>query len=103
MIDRAPPAGDKRGLFVLSGISLLVLAGIVYGCFYKGVPDGSDALLGAIAAGILLFNRDVVQTIRAAWSEGTLGKMSDQLANSSPQTGPTGNPGDPVHVEEEKP
>lgn len=87
MKERNEHSLDKLGLFILAGLAIAVLGGIVYGSFYKGVPDGSDALLGGIATGVLLFARDVIQAIRGAWGEATMGKMSDQLGKSQPVDG----------------
>jgi hypothetical protein len=72
---------DKLGLFSLAGLVLAIVGGIVFGLFHnKGLPDGSDGLLGTIIAGLLLFARDLVAAVRAGWEEVTRGKVNEQLA-----------------------
>lgn len=76
---------DKLGLFVLAGMIMLVIGGIVFGLFHNnGLPDGADGLLGTIIAGLLLFARDLVSAIRAGWEEVTRGKVNEQLAKAAP-------------------
>lgn len=76
---------DKLALFLLAGLVVLVLGGIVYGVFAtKVVPDKGDVLLGGVSTGLILFLRDLVNAVRGSWAEVTQGKITDQLANSGP-------------------
>lgn len=77
--------GDKIGLFALAGLVLCIIAGIAFGLFHnKGLPDGADGLLGTMLAGLLLFGREIISTIKASWEEVTRSKTNDQLAASGP-------------------
>lgn len=95
---------DKLALFCLAGLVVMVLGGVVLGVFWRSVvPDKGDVLLGGITTGLILFLRDLVNAVRGSWEEVTRGKITDQLGASAPANdGPTGNPGDPVTVVEEK-
>lgn len=76
---------DKLALFVLAGLVVLVLGGVVLGVFWRAtVPDKGDVLLGGITTGLILFLRDLVNAVRSSWEEVTRGKITDQLANSGP-------------------
>ena len=75
---------DKLALFVLAGLVVLVLGGVVLGVFWRSVvPDKGDVLLGGITTGLILFLRDLVNAVRSSWEEVTRGKITDQLAASS--------------------
>jgi len=77
---------DKLALFILAGLVVLVLGGVVLGVFWRSVvPDKGDVLLGGITTGLILFLRDLVNAVRTSWEEVTRGKITDQLAAS---TGP---------------
>lgn len=76
---------DKLALFILAGLVVSVLGGVVLGVFYREtVPDKGDVLLGGITTGLILFLRDLVNAVRSSWEEVTRGKITDQLANSGP-------------------
>jgi hypothetical protein len=91
---------DKLALFVLAGLVVLVLGGVVLGVFWrKSVPDKGDVLLGGITTGLILFLRDLVNAVRSSWEEVTRAKTNEALANSG--AGPSGATGDPVHVKED--
>jgi len=78
-------AKDKLGLFVLAGMVVMVIGGIVLGTFAsKSVPDKGDVLIGGIATGLILFLRDLVAAVRAGWEEVTRGRTNEQLAASGP-------------------
>lgn len=80
---------DKLGLFALGGIALAVLGAMVIGPLAaETLPQNVDVLYGTIAAGLLLFLRDIVNAIRAGWEEVTRGKTNEQLAGSSPSPPP---------------
>ncbi|HEU0097320.1 MAG TPA: hypothetical protein VFQ67_00965 [Allosphingosinicella sp.] len=92
---------DKLGLFLLAGLVVVVLGGVVFGVFYRStVPDKGDVLLGGIVTGLILFLRDLVNAVRSSWEEVTRGKTMDQLAGSLPggSDGPSGTKTDPLHV-----
>ena len=105
---------DKRGLFRLAGLVVIVLGCMVVGPFYAGhLPEKSDVLLGGIATGLIMFLRDIVAAVRAGWEEVTRSKTNDQLAKGAPPALPLdGEPvpvrveqpdGEPVPVKESKP
>lgn len=76
---------DKLGLFVLAGLVVVVLGGIVAGTYWREtVPDKGDVLLGGISTGLILFLRDLVAAVRAGWEEITKGQVNEQLARSAP-------------------
>ena len=76
---------DKLGLFILAGLVVAVLGGIVFGTYYKlKVPENGDVLIGGIATGLILFLRDLVTSIRASWEEVTRGKTMDTLGKAGP-------------------
>lgn len=95
---------DRDFLFGLAALSIAGLAGIAAGAIFVRIPNDSQTLLGTIAAGLLLFSRDIVTTIRAAWTDERTGQLTDHLASATPVTGdaPTGKAGDPLHTVEEK-
>ena len=101
---------DKLGLFVLAGLVVMVLGGVVMGVFYRQtVPDKGDVLLGGVVTGLILFLRDLVTAVRGSWEEVNRGKVTEQLAASGPVLdGPTpvtvtNSAAAPVHVTEDKP
>lgn len=75
---------DRLYLFVLAGLSIIGLIAIAAGAIFVRIPNDSQTLLGTIAAGLLLFGRDIVTTIRAAWTDERTGVLTDQLAGSTP-------------------
>lgn len=76
---------DKLALFVLAGLVVAVLAGVVFGVFWRSaVPDKGDVLLGGITTGLILFLRDLVNAVRSSWEEVTRGRITDQLAAAGP-------------------
>lgn len=75
---------DRAALFGLAALAIAGLIGIAAGAIFKRIPNDSQTLLGTIAAGLLLFGRDVVTTIRAAWTDERTGAITDQLAKSAP-------------------
>lgn len=86
MTDKEPcHSADKIGLFALAGLVVAVLGLMVIGSIW-GPPDHeiNETLLGTIAAGLLLFSRDIVNAVRASWEEVTRGKTNEQLAASKP-------------------
>ncbi len=95
---------DKLALFILAGLVVLVLGGVVLGVFWRSVvPDKGDVLLGGVTTGLILFLRDLVNAVRSSWEEVTRGRITDQLAGATPQApdAATGKPDDPVHTVEE--
>jgi hypothetical protein len=99
---------DKLGLFLLAGLVVLVLGGIVLGVFWRvSVPDKGDVLLGGISTGLILFLRDLVNAVRTSWEEVTRGKTNEALAQSAaPSDTPQpvtvlNKPGEPIQVEEQ--
>ena len=91
---------DRLCLFGLAAIALLVLGGIAAGAITSRIPSDSQTLLGAISAGVLLFARDIVTTIRAAWTDERTGALTDQLAGSAPADRPSGTPADPINTKD---
>ncbi|MEA3033218.1 MAG: hypothetical protein QOH86_1234 [Sphingomonadales bacterium] len=81
-------AHDKLGLFVLAGMAIAIIGMIAAFCFWKGIPEKADVLLGSIVTGVLLYSRDIVNLIRASWQDQTMSKMGDQLAGSQPGSAP---------------
>lgn len=76
---------DKLGLFVLAGLVVIVLGGVVLGTFMtEAVPEKGDVLLGGLVTGLILFLRDLVNAVRAGWEEVTKSETNKQLANASP-------------------
>lgn len=76
---------DKLGLFVLAGMVVAVLGGIVYGTYAKlAVPENGDVLIGGISTGLILFLRDIVNAVKASWEEVTRGKTMDTLGKAAP-------------------
>lgn len=93
---------DKLGLFILAGLVVLVLGGIVAGVYWtSGVPDKGDVLLGGISTGLILFLRDLVNAVRSSWEEVTRGKTTDALAQSGPAPDNTPPPKDVVEAAQE--
>jgi hypothetical protein len=93
---------DKLGVFILCGLSLTLLAGISVGVIVQPIPPNAQTLLGVIVGGVMLFSRECLQAIRALWEAARTGKLTDQLATSTPSEGPTGAPDDPVSVTDVK-
>lgn len=85
-IERDPcHSWDKLGLFIVAGMVIAVLGGIVWGTYWRiAVPENGDVLIGGIATGLILFLRDLVAAIRASWEEVTRGKTMDTLGKSGP-------------------
>lgn len=80
---------DKKGLFRLAGLVVVVLGCMVVGPFVAGhLPEKSDVLLGGIATGLILFLRDIVAAVRAGWEEVTRSKTNEQLAKGAPPKAP---------------
>lgn len=76
---------DKLGLFVLAGLVVLVIGGIVAGTYVtKAVPDKGDVLIGGISTGLILFLRDLVAAVRGSWEEVTRGKTNEALSKAAP-------------------
>lgn len=75
---------DKVGLFMLAGLSIGLIGAIAILSFFKGLPRDAETLLGMVVTGLLLFARDIIASIRQAWQDVQMGKMGDQLANSTP-------------------
>lgn len=103
---------DKLALFILAGLVVAVLGGVVAGVFFRNsVPDKGDVLLGGVTTGLILFLRDLVNAVRSSWEEVTRGKVTEQLANAGPQQNAdepqpvtvVNAKDDPVPVEEKKP
>lgn len=93
---------DRKWLLGLAALSIVVLAGIAGAASLARIPNDSQTLLGAISAGLLLFARDVVTTIRAAWTDERTEALTDQLASSTPSDNikPDGTRKDPISVKE---
>ena len=95
---------DKLALFVLAGLVVCVIGGVVVGVFFRlSVPDKGDVLLGSIVTGLILFLRDLVAAVRQSWAEVTQGKTMDTLATSTAGGGPIGTTEDPVHAQIDNP
>ena len=96
---------DKLALFVLAGLVVVVIGGVVLGVFFRlSVPDKGDVLLGSIVTGLILFLRDLVAAVRQSWAEVTQGKTMDTLAaNPSSSSGPSGTADDPMHTKVDNP
>ncbi len=63
----------------------------------------SATLVGVIVTALATYSKDSVQAVRAFWQDDRLGKMTDQIASSTPTepvigTKPAGTPDDPVAV-----
>lgn len=96
---------DKFGLFVLAGMVVVVLGGMVVGMYMtRAVPDKGDALLGTIATGLILFLRDLIAAVRTSWEERSRTIITEKLADSAPKSedAATGKPGDPINQREVK-
>jgi len=76
---------DRAALFGLAALALLILGGISWGAISSRIPSDSQTLLGTIAGGLLVFSKDIVTTIRAAWTDERTGALTDQLAASAPK------------------
>lgn len=79
---------DRLWLLTLGMGSLATVAAIALYSIYKGIPEAAATLLGTIVGGLLMFMREIVQTIRQFWSDERTGKLTDKLA-ATPATGPT--------------
>ncbi len=79
---------DRAALFALAALALLILGGISWGAISSRIPSDSQTLLGTIAGGLLVFSKDIVTTIRAAWTDERTGALTDQLAASAPKETP---------------
>lgn len=75
---------DRIALFALSALGILGLICIAAGAIFTRIPNDSQTLLGVIASGLLLFSREIITTIRAAWTDERTGAITDQLAKSAP-------------------
>ena len=98
------PSCDRFWLLTLGMGSLCIVGAIALYSIYKGIPEAAATLLGTIVGGLLMFMREIVQTIRQFWSDERTGKLTDQLA-AAPAPGPTDvtvvNPADaPVQTQE---
>ena len=94
---------DKLGLFILAGAGIGGLIALGGGVLMWGIPsagEGAEGLLNVIATGLLLFSREIVGAIRAAWTDQQVGLMSDKLHSSKPVPPgqPAGTPEDPLRV-----
>ena len=85
---------DKLAVIILCGMSLSVLGGISAGAIIVRIPNDSQTLLGVIVGGLLLFGRECLQAIRAAWSEQRTGKLTDALAAAGPPPSDSPAPAD---------
>lgn len=77
---------DKLGMFIIAGMVVVVLGGIVWGSFDgdSGKADQWEALLGTVATGLILFLRDLIAAVRGSWSEVPQGKaISGLTANAT--------------------
>jgi hypothetical protein len=110
----APQAGkansaqrEKLFLLCIAGLAVFSLALIALVALNNSdkVNSESATLIGVIVTGLAAFAKDAIQAVRAFWQDDRLGKMTDQIAASSPVdntlgTKPTGSPDDPVSVTE---
>jgi len=99
------PSCDRFWLLTLGMGSLCIVGAIALYSIYKGIPEAAATLLGTIVGGLLMFMREIVQTIRQFWSDERTGKLTDQLAAAPAPIDPlseaaTGKPGDPVNTKE---
>ena len=67
---------DKLALFVLTGVSLVILGLIALYALHYGVPDSAAALVGAIATGIVTIPPLTLKTIQRSWEGEVWTKMS---------------------------
>lgn len=98
---------DRFWLLTLGMGSLATVAAIALYSIYKGIPEAAATLLGTIVGGLLMFMREIVQTIRQFWSDERTGKLTDQLA-AAPPAGPQdvtviNPPGQPVPTQDARP
>lgn len=86
-------AKDKLGLFVMGGLSLMVLLTIVIGVFIiqsqaleksaTVMTDGAYALLGSVVTGVIGFSGRIIDAIKASWEEVTRADTNKQLISNS--------------------
>lgn len=81
---------DKLGMFVIAGMVVVVLGGIVWGSFGGSgeKADQWEALLGTVATGLILFLRDLIAAVRGSWSEVPQGKAISGLTSGQPNPDP---------------
>ncbi len=77
---------DRAALIGLAALALVALTAIALGTLFHEVKGEAVALLGTIAGGLVLFAKDIVTTIRAAWTDERTGALTDHLAASAPET-----------------
>lgn len=91
-----PKISDHGSEIVLFG---LIAGGMVW-LLGKVVDKGVE---GWDVAACLLVLQGIISAIKERWTQRSVDRMGVQLGQSQPQNdGPSGNPGDPVHVEEDK-
>lgn len=76
---------DRAALLGLAALSIIGLIAIAAGAIFIRIPNDSQTLLGTIAGGLLVFSKDIVTTIRSAWTDERTGVLTDQLAASAPK------------------
>lgn len=93
-------AGDRMVLMLIGGgIILIILCVIASVAFGRGMPDWGESVMSAIVGGTLVKLADVLGALVQLSGSREREKLTDQLS----LVGPTGTPGDPVHVATDDP
>jgi hypothetical protein len=78
---------DKLGIFILAGITLVILGLISMRIIGSEKVDANAiGLLGVIVAGLIAFLTGAIAAVRGYSMSAQLGKVTDQLAASGPAT-----------------
>lgn len=103
---------EKIWLLAITGLAIALLGGIAIYALSKSenVNSESATLVGVVVAGLGAFAKDAIGAVRAFWQDDRMGKMTDQIAASSPTSTDTPQevkiinpPDDPANVTEAKP
>lgn len=81
---------EKLALLALAGGCIVSLTWIALAAIKAGTVDpNASTLIGVIAAGLIAFGKDIVAAIRSYAMAAQLGKVTDQLADSTPKARPS--------------
>ncbi len=96
-----------HALYVLTALAAGILFLIWHTLGLMAESAQVDGKVYAIDAGqvtgLTLMFREVIGRIQSIWEHGERAELQTKLADSAPPDRPTGRPGDPIRVEEEKP
>ena len=86
-------SAEKLALLVLAGACIVALTWIALASLKAAALDpNASTLIGVIAGGLIAFGKDIVAALRSYAMAAQLGKVTDQLADSTPKPKETDAP-----------